>query len=259
MATLIERWCRTRSSFSCLCLAAIVMGAPAGSGTAAARVELELVLAIDVSASVDVQEYRLQIEGIAKAFRDPEVIAAIETLSGNGVAVALVQWDEDDRASLTVPFHHIIDGRTAKAFGFLVSLAPRKARSGSTAIGSAIQFAIDLLDGSGFAGSRRVIDISGDGRSNAEPRPEALRDHAVALDITINGLAILTDDRTLAGYYASSVIGGRGAFVEVAEDYPAFTAAFRRKLLREILSPSSEAPARIMPAGRLSPTRLAGQ
>lgn len=259
MRSLSNGWRRVQSCGFALCLAAVVLGSSAAPGRSALPVELELVLAIDVSASVDVREYDLQIEGIAKAFRDPEVIAAIETLSGSGIAVALMQWDEDARAALSVPFHHVTDGRTAKAFGFLVSLVPRKAKSGSTAIGSAIEYAIEVLNGSGYAGTRRVIDISGDGRSNAEPHPEALRDDAVARGLTINGLAILTDDRNLASYYAASVVGGRGAFVEIAQDYPAFAAAFRRKILREVLPPSSEAPVRILPAGWRSPDRLIGQ
>jgi hypothetical protein len=211
-------------------------------------VELALVLAIDVSASVDAREYDLQIGGIAGAFRDAEVIAAIENLGGRGIAVALIQWDERARSQVSLPFHRIVNERSAKAFGFLVTLVPRKAKSGSTAIGSAIEFAMRLLDTSGIAGSRRVIDISGDGRSNAEPHPEPLRDLAVAQGHTINGLAVLTDDLELDAYYEASVIGGRGAFVEVAKDYFAFAAAFRQKLLREILPPLSEAPAQMVPA-----------
>jgi len=55
-------------------------------------VELELVLAIDTSLSVDAGEYALQIAGLALAFRDPNVVTAIEAVSDHGIAVALVQW-----------------------------------------------------------------------------------------------------------------------------------------------------------------------
>lgn len=211
-------------------------------------VELELVLAVDTSASVDFNEYTLQLEGIASTFRHPEVIAAIESLGGAGIAVALVQWSERGRSDLSVPFHHVTDGRSAKAFGFLVSLVPRRSKSGFTAIGSAIHFALGLFDSSGYAGRRRIIDISGDGRSNAAPFPEPLRDAAVAQGVTINGLAILTDDKGLVDYYRASVIGGRDAFVEVADDYHAFAPAFLRKLVREILPPLSERPSPVVPA-----------
>ena len=50
------------------------MAIPAG---AAEPVDIELVLAADVSISVDGSELDLQRQGLAAAFRDPEVIDAI--------------------------------------------------------------------------------------------------------------------------------------------------------------------------------------
>lgn len=43
---------------------------------------LALVLAIDVSSSVDDSEYELQRRGLAEAFRDPQVAAAIRATGG---------------------------------------------------------------------------------------------------------------------------------------------------------------------------------
>ena len=40
-------------------------------------VDLELLLAVDASGSVDAQEFDLQRRGLADAFRDAEVIAAL--------------------------------------------------------------------------------------------------------------------------------------------------------------------------------------
>ena len=37
-------------------------------------VDLELVLAVDASGSVDEEEFRLQLSGIAAAFRDPDCL-----------------------------------------------------------------------------------------------------------------------------------------------------------------------------------------
>ena len=55
--------------------------------------------------------------------------------------------------------------------------------------------------------------------------------------ITINGLAILSDDPRLDIYYRRSVIGGQDAFVEVAHDFTQFATAIRQKLIREIYPP----------------------
>src|SRR5262245_45871937 len=102
-------------------------------------VALELVLAIDSSASVDEREFALQVSGIAAAFRNPEVIAAIESLGSLGMAVSLVQWSAPDSSGQVLPFAHVNDARTAKAFGFLVSLTQRRSTTGTTAMAHAVQ------------------------------------------------------------------------------------------------------------------------
>ncbi|HEX7108827.1 MAG TPA: DUF1194 domain-containing protein, partial [Aestuariivirga sp.] len=55
-------------------------------------VAIELVLALDSSASVDAHEFELQNEGIARAFRDPDVLEAINNMRPFGAAIAVVQW-----------------------------------------------------------------------------------------------------------------------------------------------------------------------
>ena len=67
------------------------MAAGAFSAWAQQPVDLESVLAVDVSASVDATEYDLQMHGVAAAYRDPEVVAAILSSGGLGIAVTVVQ------------------------------------------------------------------------------------------------------------------------------------------------------------------------
>jgi hypothetical protein len=81
---------------------------------------------------------------------------------------------------------------------------------------------------------RRVIDISGDGMANFGLPPAAARDRIAAAGITINGLAILTDEPWLAEYYRTNVIGGPSAFVAVARTFDDFAGAMLRKLTQEI-------------------------
>lgn len=57
---------------------------------------------------------------------------------------------------------------------------------------------------------------------------------AIARNVTLNGLAILNEDKELDAYYRARLAVGDGNFVEVAEDYDDFARAMRRKLLREI-------------------------
>ncbi len=52
--------------------------------------------------------------------------------------------------------------------------------------------------------------------------------------ITVNGLAILTDEPDLDDYYRREVVGGSGSFVIAAASIDDFAEAMRIKLLREI-------------------------
>ena len=65
---------------------------------------------------------------------------------------------------------------------------------------------------------------------------EDVRRLVLAHGVTINGLAILNEHPTLNFYFQERVIGGPGAFVEIAGDYGAYREAIRRKLIREIRS-----------------------
>ena len=197
-------------------------------------VDLELVLAVDASSSVSASEFELQIQGLAQAFRDPRVLQAIRAAGGLGVAVSLVQWSDHRKQFLAVDWTLVADSDGARAFADEVADTPRFVIGGGTAIGGALNFAMRLLDGNDYQGRRRVIDVSGDGRANQGAEPAKLRDRAVALGITINGLAILNEDMTVADYYRDQVIGGAGAFVMTANDYESYALAILTKLLREI-------------------------
>src|SRR5699024_10485424 len=108
---------------------------------------------------------------------------------------------------------------------------------GSTAVGSALAFAVRLLMSNSYSGTRQVIDLSGDGRSNQGRPSSDGRDMAVAAGMTVNALAILNEDPGLDLHYRSQVIGGPGAFIMTAVDYEDFARAIRLKLIREMAGP----------------------
>ena len=214
-------------------LALAILPTVAASARAEVRVDLELVLAIDSSGSVDFGESELQMGGIAKALRDPEVIEAIEGAAPNGVAVAVIEWSGPGQQLVGVDWTRITDAGTAAALAARIE-AMGRGLIGETAIGEAIRFASALLEYGPFQGARRIIDVSGDGPSNAGGEPEPMRDAAALAGVTINGLAILRENPGLDRYYAEHVIGGPDAFVMIAQDYDDFARAIRQKLLREI-------------------------
>ncbi len=207
-------------------------------------VDLELILAIDVSRSIDAGEAQLQREGYIKAFRDTEVIEAIETGMLGRIAVGYFEWAGYGHADIIVDWR-LIDG-AASANAFADALAQGHPVSASrTSISGAIEFAQPWFDNNGFEGTRRVIDISGDGPNNWGGLVTTARDRAVAAGVTINGLPILNQEMGLFSrfnigsldlYYRDCVIGGTGAFLVVAADFNDFARAVRRKLVLEIAS-----------------------
>ena len=197
-------------------------------------VAIELVLAVDTSRSVDDSEFELQMKGIAWAFRAPEIIALIGR--HRGVAVTLIQWSSEVDPRFVIPWHVLHEPATILAFADRVERAMREPSRSFTAMGSAIDFAIELIGNNAFAGSELKIDVSADGRNNTGPLPSTTWLRANALGITINGLPILIDTFNLDTYFRENVITGPGAFVEIATDYDVFARVFLRKLRRELTS-----------------------
>ena len=203
------------------------------AGPAPATVDVAVVLAVDVSGSVSDERIRLQRQGYSEALRHREFIAAVQSGPTGRVALTFVQWSEARRQEQTVAWRLIEDAASATGFAQAIVDAPIP-MPGWTSISAAIDFSARLLLAGGPAAQRRVIDVSGDG-SNNDGRPvTAARDDAVAAGITVNGLPIVEVEPKLDEYYRLNVIGGPGAFVEVARNTGAFAEAVRRKLLLEV-------------------------
>lgn len=201
-------------------------------------VDLELVLAIDASGSVDDAEFRLQTEGIARAFRDAGVQAAIAKQPLGRIAVSLAVWAEANRPKDITPWFVVSDAASAEAFAQVVAAWPRRIPNGGTGIGKALQFAANALTQNAYAADRMVIDLSGDGRetppSDWTLGPAEGRAYAAAQGVAINALAILNDEAGLDEYFRAEVILGQDAFVIAVEDYEGYAEAMRIKLIREI-------------------------
>jgi len=218
--------------------------APARTATAGESdldVSLELVLALDSSVSVDAREFALQRDGLARAFRDPAVVAAIRESGEGGIAVAVVQWGVGLQQIVSVDWTQVRDGATAEELAQAIERSPRLIVGNGTGIARAILFSSGLFGSNGFAGKRRVIDVSGDGRNNSGVHPSAIRDRLVPAGIVINALAILDGDVGLSAFFADHVLGGNAAFVLAAATFDDFADAIRLKLLQEISVPMAEA------------------
>ncbi len=239
-------------------LPAIVLGfciwvSVAAETAASQPVDLELVLAVDSSSSVTDDEFRLQMLGIATAFEDPSVLAAIEETAPLGIVVRLLQWSSNAAQAVAIDWTLISSTEEALAFAQKVRRSGRLVSGGATSMNNAMIEAVQSIRNNNFEGARKAIDVSGDGRANEGESPAIARAFANQLGITINGLAILNEEPQLADYYHAWVVGGPGSFLLTADDFDDFAVAMQRKLYFEISgAPIAAAPGNVSYAQRQS-------
>ena len=224
-------------------LVVLLLAAPAGAQPAREPVDLELVLLADATGSIDDTEIRLQRQGYADAMVDAEVLWAVENGGQHGrIAVTYVEWAATQAQDVVVDWMAVEDEASARVFGERLMAAPRRAY-GSNAIGAALLKGVEMVEGNGFDGSRKVIDLSGDSSWNPMgPTIAHARDAVLGAGVVINGLAILCRApcsgrprfENLEAEYADKIIGGPGAFVVTADGEQSFAQAVRRKLILEI-------------------------
>ncbi|MEM9781338.1 MAG: DUF1194 domain-containing protein, partial [Pseudomonadota bacterium] len=204
-------------------LAALALGLTFGalSGGTPARAQacgLELILALDVSGSIDAAEFMLQAGGLADAFEHADVVAAVEAVEG-GVLITMTHWSGASRQRQMIGWHHATDRGSLGALAAAIRNAGRAWRNFSTAIGEAVDHAVAIGQDAPLTCDRRVIDVSGDGVSNEGRAPAPISDAAAAVGYTINALVIRGAIPDPVEHYATEVIAGPGAFVEIAEGY----------------------------------------
>lgn len=217
---------------ACLCALAALLPLPALAGAAEGTCDTALVLAIDVSNSVGGAEFRLQIDGLADALRDPKVARAM--VDGR-VAVAVMQWSDQDRQQVSVPWEVVASPSQAMLLFARVRALPRAFEMAGTAPAEAVRAALALLREAPPCG-RQVINVSGDGyRNSGGPVPEA-RDAAHAAGVVINGIAIETLGREASTFYLNSLVTP-GGFVMRARGHADYPRSIREKLLRELAAP----------------------
>ncbi|MCG6904467.1 MAG: DUF1194 domain-containing protein [Rhodobacter sp.] len=195
----------------------------------ASACDLALALAVDISGSVDLDEYNIQMQGLASALRDGVVA---EALVRADAVVMLVQWTGSSRQDLTLPWTRMGSFADVEALAQRIESAPRRWRNFSTAIGDALQFTLDQFDDAP-ACKRRVIDVSGDGPSNEGVAPRSIHRPLRAAGIVVNALAIEESETDLTAYFWENLILGEGAFVVTANRFEDYPDRIRMKLIRE--------------------------
>lgn len=253
---------RTGLAMAC-CLLAVLLSGNRPAYAQSVAVDLELVLAVDISGSIDPVEAQLQREGYMAALASDQIFDAIKSGLLGRIALSYIEWAGIQHQETLIDWRIIETRADAAAFVATLGDIPLR-RARRTSISGAIAYATPTFAANNIDGTRRVIDISGDGPNNSGPLAPAARDAALAEGIVINGLPIINDRpnpfglRTMKDldlYYRHCVIGGRGAFIVVAESFDDFAAAVLKKLILEI-SDIRPTPAKLPRFAAFNPTTV---
>ena len=156
----------SRTSLLRIAVAATLAFCTSVPARAQTQVDVLLVLAVDASGSVNDVRFELQKQGYVAAFRHPNVLRAIRSGMQGAIAVTMTQWTGPSLQAQVVPWTLLKDQASVLAFASAIEKAPRELFSGGTSISGAIDHAMLLLPSAPFKGTKRVIDISGDGSNN---------------------------------------------------------------------------------------------
>ena len=197
-------------------LAAAVLAAL--SPAPAAACVLALTLLVDVSGSIDAGEYREQMDGLAAALEDAEVVDAL--VQGQS-ALRLVQFSGAGEQAEVLGWRRMLSRGAVARTAAEIRAAPRAWIGGRTAVGDALAEALAAKAAVADC-RRRVIDISGDGQVNDGVPMGGPRAAARAAGVTVNALAIEGEGRSLSvtQFFRGQVITGRDAFVITARGFP---------------------------------------
>lgn len=265
-----------------LCLALVVLMAPTPFHVANAQgvpsyqppsqaqpveVDTALIISVDVSQSVDAERYALQMEGIARALEDPEVVGSIVSGPTGRILFTMIAWS--DATKVVVPWTWIASEADAKATANLVRSVPQQGGE-FTCMAKMLRTVSEFILPSLPTRARRtILDVSSDGIDNCTPPTgvDEARDRLIRKGVMVNGNPILvpgendfvgvgayrapgyglsvgpdTEMSTMMRWYTDHVMGGPGAFVMQANGYDDFGRAIRKKFVMEITS-APDAPA----------------
>lgn len=207
--------------------------------------DANIVTGLDISYSIAREDRRLGIEGMARAIRSPEVLAAIRNGPHGRIGFAVFAWHHD-RFPMVVPWTVISSEADALAVArqiearLEVDVETEARRNQTYYIGrltnlsQAIDHAAEMVLTAPFAAERAVINIIGNGQDNVGEEAGFARARVIAMGGIVNGV-VLGDDPLVLDYYRRQVVGGPGAFVMSTGEAAGVEEALTRKFLRDIV------------------------
>ncbi|MEL6648691.1 MAG: DUF1194 domain-containing protein [Pseudomonadota bacterium] len=173
-------------------IAACLVGILGLSSPVLAQCRQALALGLDVSGSVDAREYRLQLDGVARALLDDTVAEAFLIIPDAPVRLMVFEW------SARLHQRQIIEWTDIRSRDDLARVAERllttraaNVENPSTAIGAAMLYGVKELQAQEECW-QKTLDISGDGPANIGLHPQEISPEDTG-EVVINGLVIGPD------------------------------------------------------------------
>lgn len=235
-----------RPSFR-LCLAAALLLGRAGLAGDVVT-DANLVTGLDISYSVTSVAMQGELEGMARAIRSPEVLAAIRRGPAGRIGFAVFVWHQ--RQYEVVPWTVIATERDAEVVAQAVEaritvnaeLEAYRSKSGRlTDLSRAIDHAGALL-AAAPSGGRWVVNIIGNGADNMGEEAAPARDRLLDAGATVNGV-VFGGDPDAPAYFRDEVVGGTGAFLIAADSAAVVAEVMRRKFLKDLVAGAPPPPA----------------
>ena len=212
--------------------------------------DFNIITAVDVSDSITRHDEWLQYTGLARGVIDPAFLARIAEGQERRVGFMAFTWSSGGDIQIIVPWTVIGTAADAHRVARQFDSAPRIDRSGygmyrpsrldyaergMTDIAEAVTAALRLSMTSPFSARRSVINILSNGVDNNGQDPSAVRDQAIRMGVTINGV-VFGGRQDLPDYFRRNVIGGPGAFLMTVEEPSDLPEALERKFWQDLIA-----------------------
>lgn len=209
----------------------------------------QIVLAIDGSESTGDGAFRRQIEAFQTAFGSGRLYRAIQDCLPGSIALAVMTWSGANQQDLCLDWSVIT--RRADGRHLAEHLDSCQYFGGTTDIGRALDYGLEVLAGSPFASFYRAVLVLTNGRTDrgSEAGLAAARTEGAAAAVTLAGYALLRprpnsgspffvpDAVALERYVADRVSAGPRAFTahsRPGDDSPALLRALVEMLRQEV-------------------------
>jgi len=212
--------------------------------------DFNLITAVDVSDSITRHDEWLEYSGLARGVLDPAFLERIAEGMEQRIGFMAYTWSSGGQFDVIVPWTIIETRADAERVAALFDNAPRMDRSGygtyrpsrfntpqggMTDIAEALQAAVGFSLAAPFTARRSVINILSNGVDNNGKNPAVIRDQAIRMGITINGV-IFGDRQGLPEYFRSNVVGGPGAFLMTVQEPTDLPIALEKKFWQDMIA-----------------------